>query len=193
MHPSSSASRLQTQFPNKSEATLHDSALNSGLNPEFEPDNVFDTATVDSHTLHAFPQTQYYYYPSAGPPLLLDNNASREQLIGASSKMSYPPPHPGLDHHDSSYTTAPTPAGISGLPYDPERQGSASSSAKLRKASWSKLKDSEKGYTELGDSRRGHNPSQSTLMRLPDGDIPKTKVKSSVFLLSKASKLMFWC
>jgi hypothetical protein len=181
MLSSPSVSRLQTHSLNKSDTTLlnplqHEGVLNSDQSPEFD---VFERATVEAH--HGFAQTQQQHPPAGGAPLTLsldNNNTSREQLIGTNSKMSYPPPHPGLEHHeDSSYTAAPTPGGgISGLPYDPERQGSASSSAKLRKASWAKLKDAEKGYTELGNSR-GHNPSQSTLMRLPDGDIPKNKVR----------------
>jgi hypothetical protein len=201
MFPSSSGSRLHTQLPNESEIKLvnqastsvntpHQGVPNSDLHPEFELgeelnnynyDNIFPTSALDAHR---FLPTQQPYL-SAGAPLLLDNNTSRERLIGANS-MSYPPQRPDLGHQaDSSYTHVPmpTPGGISGLPYDPERQQSqesASSSAKLRKPGWGK-KDAEQGYTELGNSRVGYNPNQSdAMLRLPDGELPKTRVGDGV-------------
>lgn len=192
MLPSSSGSRLQ--LPNESEVKLvnqsstsintpHKSVPGFELGQEehtnYNYDNVFSTTTLDTHTdSYRFSPTQQPYL-SAGAPLLVDKNTSREQLIGTSN-MSYPPQRPDLGHQgDSSYTHVPTPGGISGLPYDPERQqsqGSTSSSAKLRKPGWGK-KDAEQGYKELDDSRSGYSPNQSdTMLRLPDGEIPKTKV-----------------
>lgn len=209
MLPQSSGNRLHTQLPNESEVKLVNQAStsvntrvpNSDLHPEFELgeeldnynyDNVFPTSALDTHR---FLPTQQPYL-SAGTPLLLDNNTSREQLIGTNN-MSYPPQRPDLGHQgDSSYTHVPmpTPGGISGLPYVPERQQSqesTSSSAKLRKPGWGK-KDAEQGYAELGNSRSGYNPNQSdTMLRLPDGEIPKTKVERFSFN-SMREKLILW-
>jgi hypothetical protein len=189
MLPSSSGSRLHTQLPNESEVKLVNQTStvpNLDLHPEFElgeehnHDNVFPTSSLDTHTdSYRFPPTQQLYL-SAGAPLLLDNNTSRERL-----NMSYPPQRPDLGHQgDSSYTHVPAPGGVSGLPYDPERQqsqGSTSSNAKLRKPGWGK-KDAEQGYAELGNSKAGYNPTQSdAMLRLPDGEIPKTRVGLILF------------
>jgi len=200
--PSASGSALHTQLPNASQVTLTTTQegvpQSDHLHPEFELrqfraggefdnyDNGFHTSALDAHTNphHLnFPPTQQQYL-SAGPPLLLDNNSSRERLINTNN-MSYPPQRPDLSHQaDTSYTHVPIPAGgggVSGLPYDPERQlsqESTSSSAKLRKPGWGK-KDAEQGYTELGNSRTGYIQNQSdAMLRLPDGEIPKTKVGS---------------
>lgn len=225
MLPSSTGSRLHTHLPNESEVELvnhphtvnapHGGVPNSDLHPEFEPgpfrgeldnysyDNVFPASALEAHADSHFPPTPLtrQHYLSAGAPLLLENNTSRERLI-STNNMSYPPQRPDLGHHaNSSYTTqVPTPGGgggggISGLPYDPERQlsqESTSSSTKLRKPGWGK-KDAEQGYTELGNSRAGYNANQSdAMLRLPDGEIPKTKVGKLYGWMINASIVTRW-
>ncbi|KAF9566758.1 hypothetical protein CPC08DRAFT_747250 [Agrocybe pediades] len=121
--------------------------------------------------------------------------------------MAYPPQRPPFEHQNSSTTDfsaghgpgMPIPlSGVNhtpspGLPYDPERANSTTSltgqGAKHRKPHWG---NSERAYSELDDSRSaGYHQSQPEF-RLPDGEVPKTKVGKLYSYLLGVSIVTRW-
>ncbi|KDR75887.1 hypothetical protein GALMADRAFT_68503 [Galerina marginata CBS 339.88] len=102
-----------------------------------------------------------------------------------------------------SYASAPislapfsAPSTPSGTPYDPasgtHTPAHNNGTGKLHRPSWANLrKDTEQGYSELDDSR-GYSASQSDLLRLPDGEVPKTKVGKLYSYLISVSIITRW-